>query len=313
LDKLESMRLLVRVVERRSFSAAASDLDIPRSTATTAIKQFEEDLGVRLLQRTTRQVAPTLEGEIYYQRCKAILAEIEDTEAALTGTQVRGLLRVSVHGPTARAFILPELPAFMQRHPALTLFLGEGDRFVDIVREGYDCVIRGGEIADSEMIVRRLGAAQEATFASPAYLERHRVPRSIEDLEGHEMIGFASSRTGHVLPLEFTVASEVRTLTLPHRITVTDTETYAALARLGFGLMQVPRYRYAEDLAAGKLAEVLPDHPPAPTPISVLYPRSRQLSPRVRVFIDWLVEIVAPKLYKKGRPGNRPPTKIVAQ
>jgi DNA-binding transcriptional LysR family regulator len=296
MDKFDSMRLLVRVVERQSFSAAASDLGISRSTATTAIKQFEESLGVRLLQRTTRQVTPTLEGEIYYQRCKTILAEIEDAEAALTGTEVRGLLRLNVHGPLARTFILPKLPAFMERHPALTLFLGEGDRFVDIVREGYDCVIRGGEIADSDMIVRRLGLAKEATFASPAYLERRGTPHTIEQLHGHEMIGFASSRTGQILPLEFIVAGEVRNVTLPYRVTVTDTETYAALARLGFGLMQVPRYRYEQDLAAGVLVEVMPDHPPTPTPISVLYPRNRQLSPRVRVFIDWLVEIVAPKL-----------------
>jgi DNA-binding transcriptional LysR family regulator len=176
MDKFDSMRLLVRVVERQSFSAAASDLGIPRSTATTAIKQFEESLGVRLLQRTTRQVTPTLEGEIYYQRCKTILAEIDDAEAALTGTQVRGLLRLNVHAPLARTFVLPKLPGFMERHPALSLFIGEGDRFVDIVREGYDCVIRGGEIADSDMIVRRLGLAREATFASPAYLERRDAP-----------------------------------------------------------------------------------------------------------------------------------------
>jgi DNA-binding transcriptional LysR family regulator len=290
------MRLLVRVVERQSFSAAASDLGIPRSTATTAIKQFEEKLGVRLLQRTTRQVTPTLEGEIHYQRCKAILAEIEDAESALTGSEVRGLLRISVHGPTVRTFILPELPAFLDRHPALSLYIGEGDRFVDIVREGYDCVIRGGEIADSELIVRRLGLSKEGTFASPAYLERHGVPRTVDDLQGHEMIGFASSRTGQVLPLEFTVAGELRTLTLPHRITVTDTDTYAALARLGFGLMQVPRHRYAQDLTAGTLVEVLPDHPPLPTPVSVLYPRNRQISPRVRVFIDWIVDLFAPRL-----------------
>ncbi len=293
MDKLESMRLLVRVVERQSFSAAATDLGIPRSTATTAIKQFEEKLGVRLLQRTTRQVTPTLEGEIYYQRCKAILAEIEDTESALTGSEVRGLLRISVHGPTVRTFILPKLPAFLERHPALTLFIGEGDRFVDIVREGYDCVIRGGEIADSEMIVRRLGVSKEGTFASPDYLKRHGIPRTIDDLQGHEMIGFASSRTGQVLPLEFTVAGELRTMTLPYRIAVTDTDTYAALARLGFGLMQIPRHRYEDDLAAGRLVEVLPEYPPLPIPVSVLYPRSRQLSPRVRVFIDWIVELFA--------------------
>jgi len=296
MDRFDSMNLLVRVVERLSFSAAASDLGIPRSSATLAIKQFEERLGVRLLHRTTRHVTPTLEGEIYYRRCKAILSEIEDAESALTGREVRGLLRIEVHGPTARTFILPELPTFLKRYPALTLHIGEGDRFVDIVREGFDCVIRGGEIADSDMIVRRLGLAQEGTFASPAYLEGHGVPRSLEDLRGHEMIGFASSRTGQVLPLEFTVEGEVRTTMLPCRITVTNTDTYAHLARLGFGLMQAPRYRYAEDLAAGRLMEVLHQHPPSPTPISVLYPKSRQLSPRVRVFIDWLVEVVAPKL-----------------
>ena len=296
MDRFDSMNLLIRVVERRSFTAAASDLGLPRSSATLAIKQFEERLGIRLLHRTTRHVTPTLEGEVYYRRCKAILAEIEDAEAALSGREVRGLLRIDVHGPTARTFILPELPTFLKRHPALTLHIGEGDRFVDIVREGFDCVIRGGEIADSDMIVRRLGLAQEGTFASPAYLEGHGVPRSLEELHGHEMIGFASSRTGQTLPLEFTVEGELRTVMLPCRITVTNTDTYANLARLGFGLMQAPRYRYAEDLAAGTLVELLYEHPPSPTPISVLYPKSRQLSPRVRVFIDWLVEIVAPKL-----------------
>lgn len=296
MDRFDSMNLLIRVVERRSFTAAASDLGLPRSSATLAIKQFEERLGIRLLHRTTRHVTPTLEGEVYYRRCKAILAEIEDAEAALTGREVRGLLRIDVHGPTARTFILPELPTFLKRHPALTLHIGEGDRFVDIVREGLDCVIRGGEIADSDMIVRRLGLAQEGTFASPAYLEGHGVPRSLEELQGHAMIGFASSRTGQTLPLEFTVEGELRTVMLPSRITVTNTDTYANLARLGFGLMQAPRYRYLADLAAGTLVEVLHEHPPSPTPISVLYPKSRQLSPRVRVFIDWLVEVVAPKL-----------------
>jgi len=118
----------------------------------------------------------------------------------------------------------------------------------------------------------------------------------LEDLRRHEMIGFASSRTGQVLPLEFTVEGQLQTMMLPYRVTVTNTDTYAHLARLGFGLMQAPRYRYAADVAAGRLAEVLHEHPPSPTPISVLYPRSRQLSPRVRVFIDWLVEVVTPKL-----------------
>ncbi len=296
MDRLHAMGLLVRIIERNSFSAAAGDLDIPRSSATTAIRQLEDELGTQLLKRTTRHVTPTPEGEAYYKRCKSILAEIEDAEGALSGDEARGTLRVSLNGPMARSFVLPELPAFLRRFPRLALHLGEADRFIDLVREGYDCVIRGGDVADSELIVRRLGLAQEATYASPAYLRTRGTPTSIDDLDGHEMVGFMSSRTGQVLPLEFTVQGQLRTRMLPARVTATSAESYAALARLGFGLMQAPRHRYGEDVASGALVEVLPDIPPAPMPISVLYPNSRQLSPRVRVFVDWLVDVVASKL-----------------
>ena len=295
MDRFERMRLLVRVIERGSFSAAASDLDPPRSTATTAIKQFESELGVRLLDRTTRHVAPTIEGEAYYERCKAILAEVEDAEAALTGSEVRGLLRISVHGAMARRFLLPGLQDFMTRHPGLTLHISSGDRFVDLVREGFDCVVRGGQIADSDLVIRRLGIAEEITLASPAYLTRHGVPRTPDDLEGHTMVGFLSSRTGQVLPLEFTIAGKARQITLPYRVSATDSGVYGGLAREGFGLIQAPRHGYRDDLAAGRMIEVLADYPPEPMPISVLYPQNRQLSPRVRVFIDWLVETVAEK------------------
>ncbi len=296
MDRLHAMGLLIRIIERNSFSAAAGDLDIPRSSATTAIRQLEDELGAQLLKRTTRHVTPTPEGEAYYKRCKSILAEIEDAEGALSGDEARGTLRVSLNGPMARSFVLPELPAFLGRFPRLALHLGEADRFIDLVREGYDCVIRGGDVADSELIVRRLGLAQEATYASPAYLRTRGTPTSIDDLDGHEMVGFMSSRTGQVLPLEFTVQGQLRTRMLPARVTATSAESYAALARLGFGLMQAPRHRYGEDVASGALVEVLPDIPPAPMPISVLYPNSRQLSPRVRVFVDWLVDVVASKL-----------------
>ncbi|BCG95310.1 LysR family transcriptional regulator [Mesorhizobium sp. 131-2-1] len=290
------MRLFTRVVERRSFTAAAADLGLPRSSATSSIKQLEQRLGVQLLRRTTRHVTPTLDGEAYYQRCLGILTDVEEAEGGFGAGEVRGRLSIDVNGHMARTFILPELPALLARHPGLTVHIGEGDRLVDLVREGVDCVIRAGALPDSDMIVRRLGIAREITVASPAYLERHGVPRSLDDLTGHTMIGFVSSRTGQVIPLEFTVEGGVREVVLPSRVTVANSDTSATLVRLGFGLFQAPKLRYAEDLKAGRLVEVLPDNPPAPTPISVLYPRSRQLSPRVRVFIDWLVEILAPKL-----------------
>lgn len=296
MDKLDSMRLFTRVVERRSFTAAAADLGLPRSSATSAIKQLEERLGVQLLRRTTRHVTPTPDGEAYYQRCAGILADVEEAEGGFGANEASGRLRIDVNGHMARTFILPELPALLARHPGLSVHIGEGDRLVDLVREGVDCVIRAGVLPDSDMIMRRLGTAREITVASPAYLERHGVPRSLDDLAGHRMIGFVSSRTGQVMPLEFKVDGEVREIVLPSLVTVANSDTSATLVRLGFGLYQAPWLRFAEDLAAGRLSEVLGDCPPSATPISVLYPRSRQLSPRVRVFVDWLVEILAPKL-----------------
>jgi DNA-binding transcriptional LysR family regulator len=296
MDKLDGMRLFTRVVERRSFTAAAADLGLPRSSATAAIKQLEERLGVQLLRRTTRHVTPTLDGEAYYQRCVGILADVEDAEGGFGVDEVRGRLSIDVNGHMARTFILPELPALLARHPGLTVHIGEGDRLVDLVREGVDCVIRAGVLPDSDMIVRRLGTAREITVASPAYLERHGMPSTLDNLAGHRMVGFVSSRTGLAMPLEFMVDGKVREIVLPSLVTVANSDTSATLVRLGFGLYQAPRLRFAEDLAAGRLVEVLSDYPPTATPISVLYPRSRQLSPRVRVFVDWLVEILAPKL-----------------
>lgn len=157
-------------------------------------------------------------------------------------------------------------------------------------------MVRAGELPDSDMVARRLGVFREITCASPGYLERHGVPASPDALEGHEMVGFVSSRTGQPLPLEFTKGGEVIEVLLPARVLVTGAETSAAAARLGLGLVQAPRYRFAEDLASGALVEVLADHPPTSTPLSVLYPSNRQLSPRVRVFVDWLVETIGPRI-----------------
>lgn len=295
MDRFTTLDLFVRIVDRGSFSAAAADLGISRPVATTAIKELEQRLGTRLLQRSTRHVQATVEGQAYYSRCLAILADLEDADRGAGGA-VAGLLRVDVVGNLARTILLPALPAFLARHPALTVHLGEGERFVDLVREGVDCVVRAGELADSDMVVRRLGTMEEVTVASPDYLAEHGTPASPDSLNGHVMVGFVSSRTGQPLPLEFTRAGQVIELVLPARVLVGGADTSAEAARLGLGLVQAPRYRFADDLASGRLVEVLADFPPTRTPVSVLYPSSRQLSPRVRVFIDWLVETIAPQL-----------------
>lgn len=288
MDHLSRMRLFVRVVERESFSAAATDLGLPRSTATEAVKSLETYLGTRLLERTTRHVAPTLDGADYYRRCVAILSDLDEAESALRDATPRGLLRVDAHGLFTRTFLLPGLPGFLARYPLIDLHLGQGDRLVDLVREGVDCVIRAGEPADSSMIRRKLGTIREITVASPDYLARHGTPCTPDDLEGHRAVGFVSSLTHDVLPLEFTEGGKLRHVRLPARITANDSETMTDLARLGFGLIQAPAYRFAKDLEEGRFVEVLPLYPPSPTPLFALYPQNRQLASRLRVFLEWV-------------------------
>ncbi len=306
------MRLFVRLVERRSFTLAATDLDLPRSTASEVIKNLESHLGVRLLDRTTRHVTPTLDGEEYYRRCAAILSELEEAEAALRDARPRGLLRIDAHPLLTRTFLLPHLPDFLARYPLLDLRIGQGDRWVDLVREGIDCVIRAGEPEDSGMIRRRLGSIEEITVASPGYLARRGVPNTPDELDGHQMIGFISSRTGEVMPLEFSEDGRLRHVVLPSRVTVNNSDTMADLARLGLGLVQAPRYRFAQDLADGVLVEVLPEHPPSPTPLTALYPQNRQLTLRLRVFLDWIADILgSAKLSAVRRRAARARTRAV--
>jgi len=288
MDRVDVMRLYTRIVDRRSFTLAAQDLEVPRSTATQVIKELETRLGVRLLQRTTRSVRSTLDGEAYYQRCVAILGEIEEAESAFRDAKPRGLLRVDVHGTLARHFVLPALPTFLAEYPDLQLQMSEGDRLVDLVREGIDCVLRVGDLRDGAMIGRRVAMLTEVTCASPAYLARHGMPATLAELEGHVAVAFMSSATGAALPLEFTVEGALRNRILPATVTVAAAESYVAAARLGLGLIQVPHYHVAADLADGTLIEILEQHRPSSTPVSLLYPHRRQLSLRVRVFIDWL-------------------------
>ena len=282
------MRLFARVVERRSFTGAAQDLGLPRSTATEVLKQLEKRLGVRLLQRTTRQVAPTLDGEAYYRRCLAILSDVEEAESAFTGAKPSGPLKVDVHGTLARHFLMPGLPRFLAEYPDIQLQLGEGDKLVDLIREGVDCVLRVGEPKDSAMVGKRIAMLEEGTFASAEYLAKFGTPRGPEDLANHRMIGFVSSATGNVMPLELTVDGKLEFFTPPLALSVASGESMVAAAEAGLGLIQLPRY-HAES-PGGALIEVLADYRPSSTPVSLLYPHNRQLSPRVRVFIDWVTK-----------------------
>jgi DNA-binding transcriptional LysR family regulator len=290
MDRFDAMRVFARIVERRSFTMAAEDLGLPRSSVTDAVKSLEQRLGVRLLQRTTRQVSPTLDGEAYYRRCVNLIADLEDAEGAFDGTTPSGLIRVDVHGTQARHFLLPGLADFFERYPNIRLHLSEANQPLDMIREGLDCILRTGELSDSPLVQRKLALLERGTFASPAYLTRRGHPQNLDQLGGHTMVGFMSPYVNEVSPLVFRVASQIRELILPAIMTVTGPETNVASACRGLGLIQVPRYRVEVELAAGDLVEILAEFPPTPLPVSLFYSHRRQLSPRLRVFIDWVAE-----------------------
>lgn len=290
MDRLEAMRLFTRVVDRRSFTEAAHDLDIPRSTATQVIRQLENRLGVRLLQRTTRTVMPTLDGEAYYRRCLAILDDVEDAEGAFSGAVPKGMLRVEVQGTIARHFLMPGLPRFFARYPDIEIAMSESDRWVDVVREGVDCVLRYGALPDSDLVARTVIALERITCAAPAYIERYGSPATPDDLAQHRAVGLRSLTSGALAPFEFVDTQGLMRIEVPAPFSVTGTESYLDGVRLGLGLAQMPVFHVERDLAEGRLRRILPEHKVPSAPVSVLYPRSRQLSPRVRVFIDWIVQ-----------------------
>lgn len=290
MDRFDAMRLYARVVDRRSFTQAAHDLGVPRSTATQTVQRLEARLGVRLLQRTTRTVRPTLDGEAYYRRCVAILDDVEDAEGAFKGAAPKGMLRVEVQGTLARHFLMPGLPDFMARYPEIEVAISESDRWVDVVREGVDCVLRYGALPDSDLVARTVAQLPRITCAAPAYLDARGRPRTLSDLAGHQAVGLRSITTGALAAFEFDLPGGRETVDLPAPLSVTGTETFLDGVLLGLGLAQMPLFHVAEHLEAGRLEAVLPDLPLPAGPVSFLYPRNRQLAPRVRLFIDWIIE-----------------------
>lgn len=295
MDRFDTMRLFCRITELGSFSRAAADLHLPAATATHAIRALETRLGVRLLQRTTRHVSTTPDGDAYYQRCVRILADVEETEAGLGhgSAPPRGKLRVDLQGTLARTYVLPRLDEFLGRYPGIELEIGMGDRLADLVREGVDCVLRVGELADSSMVGKRVASLRQVTCASPAYLARHGVPAGFDDLAGHRAVNFLSPAGGKPFPFEYLIDGAVRRITLPGSVSVSDADAYALCCERGLGLVQLPRYHVERQLAQGTLVAVLPQLEAPVMPVSVLYPHARQLSPRVRVFATWLSEVMA--------------------
>ncbi|KDR42260.1 LysR family transcriptional regulator [Caballeronia glathei] len=293
MDRLQAMQVFTRVVDTNSFSRAADTLDLPRASVTTIIQNLEAHLNVRLLQRTTRRLNLTPDGAAYYERCVRILADIEETESSFahSGKGPRGKLRVDMPGSIGRMIVMPAMCEFHTRYPDIELMVGFGDKPVDLIQEGVDCVIRVGTLQDSSLVARRIGVFQGVTAASPQYLERHGVPQTLEDLQHHTAVNYFSSRTGRIIDMDFIVDDRTIEVKMNGPIAVNDAEAYLNCGVKGVGLVQIARFMALPYLRSGELVEVLPQWKPLPMPISAVYPHNRHLSPKVRVFVDWAAEL----------------------
>lgn len=299
---LESLRIFVRVAEVAGFTRAAEQLGMPKARVSHRVSALEEDLGVRLLHRTTRSVRTTPDGELLLARAKALLAEADDVEALLSQkASLRGRVRVDMPISLARELIIPRLPELHAAHPQLELFVSTTDRLVDVVREGFDCVLRVGALTDSELVVTRVGEFEMINCASAGYVRARGRPKSPDDLAGHLLVHYASAVSGEVPELEWVEAGRTRTKRMSCIVTVNNTDAFRAACLAGLGIAQLPRYGVAGLLERGELVEVLPRHRCAPLPISLLHPHGRRVPRRVRVVLDWLVALLTPHLARPAR------------
>lgn len=293
MDQLLAMRAFGRVVEAGSFTRAADSLDMPIATVSKQVQELEAHLGVRLLQRTTRRVTVTPEGQDYYAKCTRLLRDLEDIDASFTLARgkPRGPLRIDVGGSTARDVLIPLLPDFLARYPDIRIDLGVSDRAVDLIGDNVDCVIRGGPLDNSSLVARRLGEAALITCATPAYLKQYGTPAYPEELKnGHRLVSYVVSQTGRPVPFRFEREGEKTELRLEHRVGVNESNAHLAACLAGLGIVQTFAYAADSALRDGALVEILRPWRPAPYPFHVVYPQTRHVTHRLRVFMDWLIE-----------------------
>lgn len=293
MDRLQAMQVFTRVVDAGSFTRAADNLGLPRATVTTSIQNLERHLQVRLLNRTTRRVGVTPDGSAYYQRCKRILDDVDEAESALRDVahNPKGRLRIDTVSTIGRRVLIPALSDFYRRYPDIEVVMGMSAKPVDLVEEGVDCVIRIGQLPDSSLIARRLGTVRSVTCASEEYIARYGEPRTLEQLQNHHGVTWFSNATGRPLDLSFVVDDAVQDIKMTSKVSVNDADAYIECALQGFGLVQPPRCLALPHLESGQLRVVLPQWQPPTLPISALYLHNRHLSPKVRVFVDWVAEL----------------------
>jgi len=297
------MEVFVQVVDAGGFTRAAENMQLPKATVSTLIQSLEAALSVKLLHRTTRHVSVTADGAAYYERCLRILSDVREAEESLSRTRLSPSGRLRVDAPTGLSseVIVPALPDFFARYPDILLELGSSDRTVDLIEEGVDCAVRGGQLGDSSLIARRVGIMHFVTCATPDYLSRYGRPAHPNELMRHRCVNYFSSRTGKIFDWDFTRNGERVQVALPGLVALNDTNSYVAAGLAGLGIVQMPNFLMEPMIKDGRFETLLDDWITDPTPVHVVYPQNRHLSAKVRVFVEWVAELFS------NHPGMRLP------
>ena len=298
MDRLVHLRCFLRVAELGSFTGAADSLGLPKASVSLAVQRLEADVGVQLLHRTTRRVQLTADGAQFQARAHDLLHDMDDLQGMfrVDTAQLKGRLRVDMSSGLARQLVIPQLPAFLAQHPGVEMEVSGTDRRVDLIREGFDCVLRVGPLDDNTLVARPLGQLPIINCASPSYLAARGTPTTLADLAGHALVHYVSTLGQRSAGFEYYDGQTYQSLPMAGAVTVNSGEGYTAAALAGLGIIQVPLLGVRQALAAGTLVEILADVKAEPMPVTLLYAQRRHLPRRVAAFMDWVAGVVRREL-----------------
>jgi len=293
VDRFDAMLAFTRVVELNSFTKAANSLNMPKATLSAQVAALEKYLNVKLLHRTTRNVSVTHDGAAYYERVLRLLQDLDETESLVTQSRIayRGRLRVDIATTIARRIILPALDDFIKRYPEIELELGCTDRTVNLLQEGVDCAIRGGMPIDETLVARKLITTSQITCATPTYLERHGMPKSLAELELHSVVNYQSPRTAQIIPFYYQIDDELVGVQGRRKLAINDIDSCVNAVLANIGIAQLPYFGVRDYINNGQLIQLLPEFQAEPAPLYIVYLQNRHLSANVRAFVDWVIAL----------------------
>lgn len=289
MDRFYSMQVFVRVAEMNSFTKAAESLGLPKASVSSYIQQLEAQIGTRLFHRTTRKVQLTQDGSMFYERSKDLLAEMEETETMFQKTtNLSGRIRVDMPIRMGKDLIIPRLAEFLEKHPNIEFEISCTDRKVDLIQEGFDCVIRVGNSSDSGLIQRKIGDYKIINCVSPNYIKKYGEPKKLDDLSKHYLVHYSSVLGAKPEGFEYYDGEKFKSIKMNGIMTVNNSEAYVASCIAGFGIIQVPELGVKKYLKSGELVKILPKLQSESMPVNILYPHRRNQSRRVKAFMDWI-------------------------